>query len=323
MAILKNKVKVTVHDSVTGGSVIHEDDQLRIDFDIRTIPEFNRGTITLYNLNDKTIRAIQENRNFITLEVETQYGTTEVLAERFLISNTVDEIILPNRLLTLYCFDQTRLKLENPVHITVPRPSLKNKVLGIMRAVDLGQQVEFKSFPRGVVDFMPPRPSATIQGESAQKCLRDLEKEFNFKTYNDKDVFTFMYLPDVDNVSHTDLATKDADVILDTNYMRANPKIGPATAAITSLLDTRIKPTSVLDLSQLLTVGVNATQDQLELAAGFNNIVAGFQKYQAFAVQHKGSNYTKEWTTIVSALSPTKGQLMPTTASSWAHQTNR
>ena len=66
-------------------------------------------------------------------------------------------------------------------------------------------------------------------------------------------------------------------------------------------------------------MAADADQDTLELAENYLKNFSDYSKYQAFAVQHKGSNYTAEWSTIINALSPTKGKLMPTVA--WADAT--
>ena len=53
-------------------------------------------------------------------------------------------------------------------------------------------------------------------------------------------------------VDGTDLDSTEAEVILQTNAMRSNPKVGIASATIDSNLDPRIAPTTVLDLSKLI-----------------------------------------------------------------------
>ncbi len=89
---LKQEVVLEVYDSLEDGSTILETSELRVDFDIRMIPNFNKAKVTVYNLNNditamdiyetifsawengcKTIyytRTIQKNSNIIS-ETET------------------------------------------------------------------------------------------------------------------------------------------------------------------------------------------------------------------------------------------------------------
>ena len=95
--------------------------------------------------------------------------------------------------------------------------------------------------------------------------------------------------------------------------MSANPRIGPATLEVTSDLDAYITPTAILDVSKLITASVDADDVTLQLAEDYvQDSIAGFTKYQALTVTHKGSNYTKKWDTQVTATSPDKGTSMPT-----------
>jgi hypothetical protein len=95
-----------------------------------------------------------------------------------------------------------------------------------------------------------------------------------------------MYKPDLKDLLLTELADQKPDIVLDVRNMRSNPKIGPAILSINSNLDGRIKPSSVLDISQLFTAGTSTDSEVLEVANNFlKNSVAGFTKYQALTVQ--------------------------------------
>lgn len=78
-------------------------------------------------------------------------------------------------------------------------------------------------------------------------------------------------------------------------------------------MDSRLGPGKVLDVSQLLTISAEADEQAAQLADGyFKTGLAGFSRYQVLAVQHKGSNYTSEWFSNVTASAPTKGDVAST-----------
>ena len=135
-----------------------------------------------------------------------------------------------------------------------------------------------------------------------------------FNVYTEDGNIVFMYKPDYKNLVDTDMYTSEGDIILDTKNMRANPKIGPATLSVLSNLDPYIKPTTILNTSKLLTAGTSTDQNTLEVAENYlQDKVAGSDKYQTLSVQHKGSNWTPEWSTQAAATSPTPGTTMPST----------
>lgn len=320
---VKQKVFLEVWDAPDGGNLILASNGLRVDFDIRHIPEFSRATFTIYNLNNKTITSLMNGGRYVTLKTQLHDGKVELLANRFFVNNAIDELVLPNRITKLFCFDRLRSTfLEQQVSIPVGNyPSLKDMIdaLGIHTKYGTAQDTDFKSFPTGVVYQKNKKPTRVMNG-SAQQVLSKLEREYGFETYTDNGRFKYMYKPDEGNVAKTSLATKEPDVILTTRAMRSNPKIGIATCSIHSNLDGRITPTSVIDLSRLLTATADANEDTLQLVENFLKNFSSNSKYQAFAVQHTGSNYTADWSTRISGISPTRGSLMPTI--NWAGRTN-
>lgn len=253
---------------------------------------------------------------YVTVKTRLHDGELHTIANKYYVNNANDQVIAPNRITKLFCQDKLRkLYSEQQCNFNVKFPSLRNIVNQVLDSVGhLGARV-FSSFPTGLIDEPGKSPSRPMHG-NVQQCLRRLEEEFNFETYTYEGGYYFMYKPDLSNVSSTSLATKEPDVILRTQAMRANPKIGIANANIVSNLDPRIRPTSILDLSQLFTVEASANEKTLQVSPDYLKNFSSYSKYQAFAVQHKGSNYTAEWSTIINALSPTSGKLMKTVA--WA-----
>lgn len=310
---LKQEVFLTVHDSPVGGEVVLNATGLRTDFDIRHIPEFSRASFTIYNLNDVTIKRLMSGDRYVTLKTRLHGGKVYTLANRFFVNNAVDELKLPNRITTLYCFDTLRKEvLERPVDKTSQDTSLN----GIMRTLLGNTPYKLERFPKGYVDEPGRKSSRPVQANSVQQCLRNLGEEFNFVPFTIDGGITAMYMPDLDNVDHTTLPTVEP-LVLVTRSMRSNPKIGIANASIHSNLDGRIKPTTVLDLSQLLTVGTDTDETTLQLTEDYLSNFTNYSRYQAFAVTHVGSTHTAEWSTKINALSPTKGKLMSTVT--WAN----
>ena len=317
MAQLKQEVTLKVWSAAEGGDLILDATGLRIDFDIRLIPDFSRAKFIIYNLTEKAVQSMMSGDRYVTLTTQLHNGTIYTLANRFHLSNAVDELKLPNRLTTLYCFDSMKLKLELPVEVTVLYPNLERMIQQscVNAGVTPPRAEDFISFPKGITKEPGLKEQRPLQG-SLMSVFKTLEKEFNFLTFTDNGKFNFMYMPDIKNVGKTDLGERSPDVILSTRSMRSNPKIGIASCKINSNLDGRIKPTTLMDLSQLLTVSPEASEQTLELVDGYLKNFSDYSKYQAFTVQHKGSNYTAEWSTIVTGLSPTEGKLSPTV--NWA-----
>ena len=315
---LRQRVILSIYEDIEGDPIF-QTDQLRVDFDIRNIPKFHRATFTLYNANNATVRAIMNGDRYVSLDVQLGGGVIHNLAYKFSLSNAVDELKLPERVLTLFCFDALKLKLDKSVSLTAKNSSLEELISRVCGAVEIDTDPELKSFPELLLTEKPINPNIqrTLDG-SAQECLVKLGNEYMFSPYTNNNKMTFMYHPTSKNVAKTDLTTRAPDVTLQTEAMKSNPKIGLGTATIHSNLDPNIEASSLMDLSELLTIGLDQGNDTLELIKGFSEIVAGYSRYQAFAVQHSGSNYTPKWDTMVTAYSPTKGLKMPVAGSRWA-----
>ena len=320
MSILKQNVTLEVYDKAVGGNLVLKSDKLRVDFDIRHISEFSRGKFTIYNLNNKTITKLMDGDRFVTLKTSLHGGKEYTLANRFAINNAVDELKLPDRITTLYGYDRLRLKLEEQVNETVKTPNLKRMVEQVLRKAGHTGGIEFKYFPKGVIEDAGYRNIRTMQG-SVQSCLRVLEKEYGFDTFTYSGNIILNYLPHLNNVRFTELYTKESEFTLDTKAMRSNPKIGVARAIIDSNLEPRIGPTTVLDLSNLLTIGVEASDAELSLGKDYLKNFSAYTKYVATFIEHKGSNYTSEWNTKITALSPKLGAAMPTVG--WMNKTTK
>lgn len=317
--MLKQEVTLLVHDQPTGGNLLLDASGLRVDFDIRLIPKFSRATFTIYNLSEDTIKVLMDGDRYITLKTRLHGGKEHTLVNRYTLNNATDELRLPDRITTLFCFDTLRKTvLETQVDLEVKNPTLERMVRQLLAKSNHTGGIDFKTFPVGLLGEAGLRESRPLQG-STQQCLKRLGGEFNFETFTINNGFTFLYKPDIDNVAKTDLSTKKDIVTLQTKAMRSNPRVGIATATIESNLDPSLNPTTTIDLSKLATIAVEASQGSLEMLDRYLKNFSGYSRYQIFSTQHKGSNYTDQWHTIVSALSPTRGKLMNTVAWSKAY----
>jgi len=294
-----------------GGDLIFETDSLRVDFDIRDIKGWSRAAFTLFNLAPTVIGKLSNGEVYITLSVSQHDSELRVIADRMYVSNAIEETIVPESVLTLYTYSKLRKKFfDLQVTVGILKPSLQRVVDQVTEAADFRGVVKCKHFPEGYLDYVPPTPKSNQRG-SLIDCLENLGDSHNFNIYTEGNILALMYKPDAKNLKATSLYTDPSDVVLDTRNMRANPKIGPATLSVVSNLDPDIKPTAVLDTSNLLTSSTSADIETLFVAENYLlEKVAGFSKYQTLSVQHKGSNWTEQWMTQAMATSPSRGTNM-------------
>jgi hypothetical protein len=307
------EVTLVVTD-IGGTNLIFDASNLRVDFDVRLVDGFSRGTFTIYNLTEATIRVLANGENYVTVTTRLHNSQEYIVAKRFYISNVLEEIKLPNSITTLYCYDSLRKHhLEKQIDISVRNPTLRRQMDRIRIESKIEKEVKYLSFPEGREDQKSGKLVVNIQG-TVQSCIARLQNQYGFKLFTDIDQgLTCMYMPSVQEVQLTELKDKKSDLVLDILNMRANPIIGPATLLVTSNLDGRIRPTALLDTSELITVGVNPSELSLQIANNYlKDNVSGFTKYQVIAVQHSGSNYTGDWKTVATAVSPARGKTMPT-----------
>jgi hypothetical protein len=248
---------------------------------------------------------------YVTVNTRLHGRNDFLVANKYYVSNAYDETTLPNTIVTLFCYDKLHKDLfesELPDEgVTVVAPlTLKRLVSGVFAAAGYSITPTYLYFPDTLEDLVSPAGYATFDG-SVDDALAELAEEFKFKTYMEDGKVTLMYCPDADTVDKTDLADQ-VPIQLNTNMMRSNPVIGPAILNITSNLDSRLRPGKVVDISQLLTVGTDVSGIAAEVASGyFKTGLSGFNNYFILAVQHKGSNYTGDWFTNITASAPTKG----------------
>ena len=305
-------VLLQVHDE--SGQLVFETDSLKIDFDIMHIKGWSRAKISLTNLSPDTIRKLGDanNGNYVSISTALHDSEPSLIADRMYVSNALEEIKIPESIFSMYCYSKLRkLYLEKQIDLQVEAPSLRSMVSRATEAAGFSGEVEYKYFPPDILNYIPPQPHSRLQG-SLISVLEVLGGYYKFNVYTEGDKLVFMYKPDDKNVRQTSFYSAAGDIQLATSNMRSNPKIGPATLSVVSNLDPHIKPTAILDISELLTLGTDTNEETLQVAEDYlKDKVSGFSKYQALSVQHKGSNWTGDWVTQVAGTSPTVGTSMP------------
>ena len=302
------------------GEVIFETDNLKVDFDIRHVRGYSRAKVTITNLNPSTIKKLSNAKggNYVTIKTSLHDGPLELLADRLYISNALEEIKVPISTLNLYCYSSLLNKvLEKQIDLLLTDTKIEGIINSVTTAAGFTGKVEYKHFPDEVLNYKPPR-SYTKQQGSAINIIEALGEEHRFNLYTEGPKLVVMYKPDIKNVASTDFFLTKEVIKLSTTNMRATPKIGPATLSVTTNLDSRIKPAVVLDITELLTVGTNVDEENLQLLNKYlREKIAGFSKYQTLSVQHKGSNWADLWMTQATATSPTPGTTASSSETRW------
>lgn len=309
-------VLLKVHDSA--GGLVFSTDSLRVDFEVFNISGFSRSKVEIYNLDAETIREISNGECYVSVDTRLHDGVINRVIDGHYLSNALDVIKVPNNITSLYCYSGIQKKfLEKQIDVVVKRPTLRKVIQEITKTTGFNGSLQFKHFPSDVLDYAPPRHSSRQRGSLSQ-CIKRLSEEHGFNIYTEGTGLVCMYIPNHKNVADTDLHSSDGDIVLDSNNMRQNPKIGPAQLFVVSNLDPNIKPTTVLNISNLLTVDTASKETTLQVASDFlKGHVAGFAKYQTLTVKHVGSNYTSSWATTAMASSPTPGTNMATGQGWW------
>lgn len=304
-----HELKITVADEA--GAIVFATDGLRIDFDVRIIDGWTRAKFIIYNMAPESIKAVSNGTNYVTLEARVDGDAWFTVANQLYVSNAMEVTEVPNSLMSLFCYSKIRkYVLETPLDLSIKNPTIKNVIDTCAKEAGLRGSVKYFFFPEVMLNHIPPNPAKKVTGNFID-ILEALGEEYSFNVYTDEDNLNIVYKPDAKNVIDTGLYTSTGDIKIDTVNLISNPKIGPASLSINTNLDTLIKPSKVLDISNLITATTETDFETLAVAENFlKDATAGFSKYQVLTVQHKGSNYTREWSTYANATSPTPGTSM-------------
>ena len=256
-------VKLTVKDR--SNTLVLETDSLRVDFDIRNTNGWMRAKVSIFNLAPEVVRKLQGGENYVTLTTSLHGGEESVLMNELYVSNSIEEKKIPNSITYLYCYSKVRrASLEKQINIYVDKPSFSNVVKEILSEVDFKGQTFFRHFPEGYEHALPRQPKSKQEG-SAIKCLKILcayYRAYLFVEGNDIIIMSKVHY------TNREAINRGTELKLNTDNMRSNPRIGPAVIDIQSNLDPRIKPSTILDISELLTAGTDVRLELLEVTGG-------------------------------------------------------
>lgn len=296
-----------------GKGVIFNSNGLRVDFKVLQVGGFNRAEFKVYNLSKEMIRILTNGERYVNLRTRLHGGAWESIASNMFVSNAYNEVIQPNSITSLYCFNAVRKTfLEKQVSGDLVAPNLKEILNKLNQLTGAGIKFILKNFPEETLKLRPPRRDIHILEGSVDKILDKLALEYNFKFYtgDDNDII-LMFMSNVYNLEQTSLGVEEADTQLLVENMRSNPVIGPSKISITSILDGTLKPTSTVDVSKLITARSELGLDALASAQSIlKQSVSGFTKYQIITVEHEGSNFTPKWETRAMGTAPTQGTRM-------------
>jgi hypothetical protein len=309
------RVKLEVFDN-SKSNLVFSTETLRVDFDVRNEYGLNKAKFTIYNLNSETSANLTNGVRFVRLSVALHDQDWQILASNLFISNAYSETLLPNRLTYLYCFDAvTKENLENPVSATLSgNQTLKRLIDNAASSAGFTGSVTYPVFPAEVLNYKPPRTHAVTTQTTFKQFMKDLGKQFTFEFYVSESDIIVQYLPTATSLSRSTLDdSRRITVVLDSNNLRSNPKLGASTLQLVSNLDPSIVPSVILDVSNLITASADVSDDKLQTTKNLlKTAVSGFKKFICLQSRHVGSNYTKNWSTTATGTSPRRGTRMST-----------
>jgi hypothetical protein len=284
---------------------------LRVDFHVIKMVKFNRAKFEVYNLDDDTVKELCSGDRYCRLSVSLHDQPYEVLVDNMFISNALRETVRPNNVTSLYCYDRLKKEVtEENINLVTKNTSLEGICTGAIQGLSGVDRIIYKDFPPTHLSYKPLNPNYVWSG-SVGGMLDEVAEVYGANWFIEDKSIILMYRPDINSIEDSGLDKKPADIVLQTSNLRSTPKVGPGNLQLVSNLDTRIKPTSILDSSELVTAATSDNLDTLQLANNFlKSPVSGFSKFQCVAVEHRGSNFTNRWETSTTAVSPSKGTKM-------------
>jgi hypothetical protein len=309
------RVKIEVFDA-TKTTLVFSTEELRVDFDVRNRFGLNTAKFTIYNLNAETSTNLINGERFVKLSVALHDQEWQVLASHMFVSNAYQETILPNKLTYLFCYDVvTKENFETPVSTTHSgKQTLERFIKEAAKKAGYKGSVTFNLVPSEILGYVPDRKYASVTQATFRRRMDSLARQYTFEYFVAGESIVVQYKPTQATLIASGLAdTRIIPVVLDSNNLRSNPKLGPANLEIVSNLDSRIVPTTILDTTNLITASSSQPEEDLQLAKDLlRNTVTSFKRFVCLESRHTGSNYTRVWNTTASAVAPRSGTKMST-----------
>jgi len=301
------------------GKVVLDSSGLRVDFKILSVGSFDRAEVKIYNLNNDTIGSITARDNYLNLYVQLHEFDEEQLLDTMFISNSYNQVDVPEGITFLYCFSKLRKDLLEKV---VPKAELNSPSLSqVLNKLQEGVNItfEYKNFPDEVKKYKAKTGYTEVLDGTVESNLNRLAISYHF-TYYMKGPTTvlILYTPEVFNIQQSGVLDKEPDIILDTNDMRSTPSVGVASITIDSVLNASIETGSVIDASKLVTASTKLGLETLAVTKEIlSSSVSKYSRYVVIGIEHSGSNYTNVWNTKASGVASTSGLTMPTNEFNW------
>jgi len=307
-------VRLEIYSNKEMTDKVFNTDGLRVDFHIKVIPGLNRAKFTIYNMNGDTIRQVVNGERYVKMFVRLHDRAEQEFGYSFYINNAMNIKAVPDQITELYCVDSLRKDFSlKQIQMTLKKPTLEKYCTEVSRIAGKPIKFDFSSLPEQLLKYVPPNPEAIWSG-SAMDAIQAIAVTYNSEVYIDEgsNNITLIFKP-LHNNQRQSNQNKSTYYKLSTINMRANPRIGVAQMEVNSNLDLNIKAGTLFDTSELLTAASFESQDTLTIANGLiKNYVSGNSIYQVLSVEHKGSNYTKDWNTLAMAVKAYKGTTSPT-----------
>ena len=333
------KIRLTIYDP-SSNSVDIVLENLRIDFDLNVIPTFARGSISVYGLNNDTVKELTsaaKGRAYVKIETSLHGSPYETLFSGLAINNTLAIKKVPEKVFMIYVagggqrilLDGAGAGLTTIGELTATKlfeAPLRQYVDGALKNISPRWLFEFIGVPESVLNQRYRFSNTTEEFEARfLEVIREIEEVSDTICYIE-DVeerspmaplgvykFYFVANPETTNLSDELVRASTVNQIeLQSNELKDIPKIGVAQMSFKARLSNKFRFGKIVNTSSLITASTDPSeQGSIELAKNFlSSHVVGPSVFVVLTVRHKGSNYTNAWESEVVAYRGADGEVI-------------
>jgi len=289
-------------------SVIFSSGKLRVDFQVKNLQGLTRGVYHIYNLGNETIRLICNGDRYLRLHTRLHEEEFREVNPLMYVNNAFHEKMIPENRTSLYAVSANEKNFTSKqARMIVNKPTLRNIMTNLVRNTsDKPIRVDFVGFPDDMEDYEPIKAKTYIDGK-VEDVIKDLGKQYSFTTSNEDGVVIVTHHPNIRNLASCKWQNREKIKLRDVD-MKATPKVGISQLKVKSVIDPDIKPSKILDTSDLVTISIDVGLQVLAFDPNVvNNLISGDSLYSVMSTEHIGSNFTKKWETNAIALKATTG----------------
>lgn len=299
MAELKRKVVLSL--SSGSNSIVLTD--LRIDFDVQShlANAIDKCTVTVYNLAPETIKYLATNNIKMKLQAGYVGGILKTVFEGEVINfNPVK--MYQDHMTYLYCYTDQSTSMGNPVEFT-GKKNIKLKTLINLLAeqagfpMNSGRRYNDELFPREVLETTVV--STFTGSRTVREELNLLGKQYNFFVSTSGGVLRIIR----EQRTGKDLSRyidSTKNIVVNELKMKGAADFGLAEVSLRYDLSPEIFTGYGLEVPKEISATIKGFNEALFLIDGIGQL-APERLYQIFTVNHKGSNYTDEWDSEITA----------------------